>query len=145
MAEVQAYLTFDGTCEAAFNFYKSVFGGDFTYMGRFKEMPSQEGKKVSPEIGELIMHVSYPIGKNTVIMGSDSSEEFGHTTIQGNNFSLSVNADSEEEAQRIFSALANGGTITMPLNKTFWGALFGMLIDPFGIQWMINFDYESKK
>lgn len=145
MAEVQAYLTFDGTCEAAFNFYKSVFGGDFTYMGRFKEMPPQEGKKVSPEIGELIMHVSYPIGKNTVIMGSDSSEEFGHTTIQGNNFSLSVNADSEEEAQRIFSALANGGTITMPLNKTFWGALFGMLIDPFGIQWMINFDYESKK
>lgn len=145
MAEVQAYLTFNGTCEAAFNFYKSVFGGEFPYLGRFKEMPPQEGKTVSPEFGELIMHVSLPIGKNSVIMGSDSSEEYGQATIQGNNFSLSVNAETEEEAQRIFSALSNGGQVTMPLAKTFWGALFGMLVDPYGIQWMVNFDYETKK
>lgn len=144
MAEIQPYLTFNGNCEAAFNFYKSVFESEFTYIGRFNEMPPNEGKQISSEVGNLIMHVSLPIGKNSILMGSDSSEEFGHTTINGNNFSISINANSEHEAKKLFDALAIGGKITMPLEKTFWGALFGMLIDPFGIQWMVNFDYQPK-
>lgn len=144
MAEIQPYLTFNGNCEAAFNFYKSVFESEFTYIGRFNEMPPNEGKPISPEQGNLIMHVSLPIGENSVLMGSDTSEHFGPSVTNGSNFSLSINAKSEEEAKKLFDALAKEGQITMPLDKTFWGALFGMLIDSFGIQWMVNFDYETK-
>ena len=77
-------------------------------------------------------------------MGSDSSEAFGHATVMGNNFSISINAENEEEAKRLFDGLSAGGKVTMPLNKTFWGALFGMFTDKFGIQWMVNYDYEQK-
>lgn len=144
MAEIQAYLNFNGNCEAAFNFYKKVFGGEFTYLGRFNEMPPNPEKPISDELGNLVMHVSLPIGKNTVLMGSDTSEDFGHTLVAGNNFSLSINTESEEEANRLFAALSENGTVTMPLSKTFWNALFGLLIDQFGIQWMVNFDFNDK-
>jgi PhnB protein len=143
MASVSPYLTFDGNCEEAFNFYKSVFGGEFPYIGRFKDMPSE--KPIPPELAEKIMHVSLPIGNGTFLMGSDSSDAFGHATVQGNNFSISVNAGSKEEAQNLFNGLSAGGKITMPLDKTFWGAWFGMLVDKFGIQWMVNCDTNEKK
>lgn len=142
MAAINPYLTFNGNCEEAFNFYKSVFGGEFPYLGRFKEMPGEY--KVPAEQGEKIMHVSLPIGNGTVLMGSDNSKEFGEATIIGNNFSISLNADNEDEAKRLFSALSAGGKVSMPLEKTFWGALFGMFVDKFGIQWMVNYDYEVK-
>lgn len=136
---VNPYLTFDGNCEEAFNFYKSVFGGNFSYVGRFKEMPpSSEGKTVSESEGEKIMHISLPISKETALMGSDSSAEFGHATVFGNNFSISINAPSEKEGDRIYNELSAGGKSTMPMSKTFWGSYFGMLIDKFGIQWMIS-------
>lgn len=139
MTTINPYLTFDGNCEAAFEFYQTVFGGEFAFKGRFKEMPSQEGMPpMSDEIGELIMHISLPIGEGTVLMGSDTSEHFGQKLEVGNNFSISVNASDKSEAERIFNALADGGKITMPLNDTFWGAYFGMCTDRFGIQWMIN-------
>jgi PhnB protein len=141
MAQVNPYLTFNGTCEAAFNFYKSVFGGDFPYIGRFKDMPGD----VPEAAKELIMHVSLPISKETILMGSDSSEAFGQTTIIGNNFSVSLNAESEDEARKLFEGLSAGGKITMPLDKTFWGAFFGMFTDKFGINWMVNYDYEQKQ
>lgn len=141
MAQVNPYLTFNGTCEAAFNFYKSVFGGDFPYIGRFKDMPGD----VPEAAKELIMHVSLPISKETILMGSDSSEAFGQTTTIGNNFSVSINAESEDEARKLFEGLSAGGKITMPLDKTFWGAFFGMFTDKFGINWMVNYDYEQKK
>jgi len=144
MATINAYLTFNGDCEAAFLFYKSIFGGDFTYMGRYKDMPKTDDSYCPPADGEKIMHVSLPISKEIALMGSDSSESFGQATVMGNNISLSINAESEEEATRIFNALSNGGTVKMPLNKTFWGALFGMFIDKFGIHWMVNYDYEQK-
>lgn len=138
---ISPYLTFPGNCEEAFNFYKSVFGGDFQYIGRFNEMPPMEGQPLMPDSeGNKIMHVSLPISKETVLMGSDSSEAFGHATVMGNNFSISINAGSTKDADRLFNGLAASGTVTMPLAKTFWGAYFGMLVDKFGIQWMVNFD-----
>lgn len=142
MPQVNPYLTFKGNCEEAFIFYRSVFGGDFPYIGRFKDMPSE--KPLPPEAGELIMHVSLPISKETTLMGSDSSEAFGQVTNIGNNISLSINTESEEEATRLFNGLSEGGTVTMPLNKTFWGAFFGMCTDKFGIHWMVNYDYNQK-
>ena len=117
---INPYLTFPGNCEEAFNFYKSVFGGQFPYIGRFNEMPPQEGHPPMPESeGKKIMHVSLPIGKHSVLMGSDSSEAFGHATNIGNNFSISVNATSEAEADKLYNGLSNGGHNTMPMGKTF--------------------------
>jgi PhnB protein len=137
---INPYLNFNGTCEEAFNFYRAVFGGDFAYVGRFNEMPPMEGSQpMSPEAANLIMHISLPISKETALMGSDSSEEFGQATVAGNNFSISINAMSEQEADRLYVALSEGGKQTMPMSKTFWGSYFGMLTDRFGIHWMISF------
>jgi PhnB protein len=145
MATINPYLTFQGNCAEAFTFYKSVFGGEFPYIGKFKDMPPTEGyPPLSAEEGEKIMHVSLPISKETILMGSDSSEAFGHTTVIGNNFSISINVESTEEADKLFNGLSAGGNVTMPMDKTFWGAYFGMFVDKFGINWMINFD-ESQK
>lgn len=147
MATINAYLTFNGTCEEAFLFYKSVFGGEFTYLGRYKDMPKTEDENCPPSTdadAEKIMHVSLPISSETMLMGSDSSEAFGQATVAGNNISLSINAESEEEATRLFNALSKDGIIKMPLDKTFWGALFGMFTDKFGIHWMVNYDYVQK-
>jgi PhnB protein len=141
---INPYLTFNGNCEDAFNFYKSVFGGEFPYIGRFKDMPPMEGQPpMSEEAGNMIMHVSLPIGHDTVLMGSDSSNEWGHATHVGNNFNISVNAKSREEADRLYKGLAEGGKQTMPMNQTFWGSYFGMLTDKFDIQWMVSHE-ESK-
>jgi len=139
------YLTFAGNCEEAFNFYRSVFGGQFGYIGRFKEMPPMEGKPMPESEGEKIMHISLPISKETVLMGSDSSEAFGQATVIGNNFSISVNAMSQAEADRIYNGLSAGGHTTMPMSKTFWGSYFGMCTDKFGIQWMVSFDTNQPK
>jgi PhnB protein len=141
MAQVNPYLTFGGNCEEAFNFYKSVFGGEFPYIGRFNEMPPMEGCPEMPAAeGNKIMHVSLPISKETTLMGSDSSEAFGQANVAGNNFSISINADSIEEADKLFNGLSAGGKVTMPMDKTFWGAYFGMFTDKFGINWMVNHD-----
>ena len=140
MATVNIYLTFNGNCEAAFNFYKSVFGGDFPYIGRFKDMPPGEegGGKLSSEDANRIMHVSLPISKETMLMGSDTGGEWGTSFLQGNNFSISVTADNKEEAEKLFKGLSAGGAVTMPLGKTFWSECFGMLTDKFGINWMVS-------
>ncbi|MBB6002349.1 VOC family protein [Arcicella rosea] len=137
MATITPYLVFNGNCEEAFNFYKSVFGVEFSYIGRFKDAPSEE--PLSESEGEKIMHVTLPIGDNHVLMGSDTSETHGLVTF-GSNFSISINAESKEEATALFDGLSAGGQITMPLQDTFWGAYFGMFVDKFGIQWMVNYD-----
>jgi PhnB protein len=144
MAQINPYLNFNGNCEEAFNFYKSVFGGEFPMVSRFKDMPPAEGKSVSPVDGEKIMHVSLPISKETVLMGSDVGGEWAENIVEGSNVQLSINVDSEEEAGRIFNGLSAGGQVKMPLEKTFWGALFGMFTDRFGIHWMVNYDYNQK-
>ncbi len=143
MATVNTYLTFNGNCEEAFNFYKSVFGGDFAYIGRFGEMPEGDGYSVPEADKNKIMHVGLPIG-NTILMGSDTGGDWAAKLIEGNNFSVSVNTESKEEADRIFNGLTAEGQITMPMENTFWGAYFGMLTDKFGIQWMVNFDHENR-
>lgn len=140
MAIVNIYLNFKGNCEAAFNYYKSVFGSEFTYMGKFKEMPPQEGMPpMSKEMGEQIMHVSLPISKETSLLGSDVGDEYASQHKQGNNFSISVSAENTVEATRIFNQLSAGGTVTMPLGQTFWSECFGMCTDKFGINWMVGY------
>jgi PhnB protein len=140
MALVNVYLNFNGNCEEAFNFYKSVFGGEFSYIGRFNEMPpGEDGGKISPEDGNRIMHVGLPISKETQLLGSDTGGEWAQYFKQGNNFSISVTPGSADEAKRLFDGLAEGGKVTMPLNKTFWADQFGMLEDKFGINWMVSY------
>ena len=139
MATTNTYLNFNGNCEEAFTFYKSVFGGEFNYLGRFNEMPPQAENQMSEVHGKLIMHVSLPIG-TSILMGSDTGGEWANSYVQGNNFSVSITADSKEEADRLFAGLSDGGKVTMPLNETFWGDYFGMLIDKFGIGWMMSFN-----
>jgi len=145
MTTINPYLTFNGNCEAAFNFYKSVFGGEFPYAGKFKDMPADPDYPVSEADKEKIMHISLPISKETILMGSDSSEAFGQAGVMGNNFSISVNTDTVEEVTRIYNELSAGGVIKMPLNKTFWGAYFGMFTDKFGIHWMVNCELQEHK
>lgn len=136
MATINAYLNFQGNTEEAFNFYKSVFGGEFTVLQRFKDVPDSG---MSPEDQDKLMHVSLPIGGN-VLMGTDAVGLQGKNYLAGNNFQLSVAVDSKEEAEKIFNSLAVGGDIKMPLQETFWAPAFGMLNDKFGIQWMVNYD-----
>lgn len=138
MAFLNSYLNFNGNTEAAFNFYKSVFGGEFSALQRFSDVPSDipmpEGE------GNLIMHVALPIGQGCTLMGSDRPSSFGPGTA-GDLFHISIQADTKEEATRLFNGLADGGQITMPLEDAFWGAHFGMLKDRFGVQWMVNYEY----
>ena len=132
------YLNFDGRTEEAFNFYKSVFGGDITMMMRFKDSP--EAGKVPAADADKIMHASLPIGKGNILMATDMLESMGQKMVAGNNFHLSLSADSKEETDKIFNALAKGGKVSVPPAKMFWGSYFGMCTDKFGVQWMISHD-----
>jgi PhnB protein len=145
MTTVNTYLNFDGNCEEAFTFYKSVFGGEFPYIGRFSDMPPQEGMPPMPaEMASRIMHVSLPISKETMLMGSDTGGEWASSYKQGNNFSISISTDSKEEADRLFNELSAGGQQTMPMNQTFWGDYFGMFTDKFGVNWMVSFNANQQ-
>jgi PhnB protein len=139
MTTVNIYVTYNGNCEEAFGFYKSIFGGEFSYVGRFKDMPPMDGKTCPPEDDEKIMHIGLPISKETQLMGCDSSDAFGQATTIGNNFSISINTDSKEEADRLFNGLSEGGIVTMPMNNTFWGDYFGMFTDKYKINWLVSF------
>lgn len=145
MKSVNCYLTFNGNCEEAFEFYRSVLGGEFLSINRFKDMPPQEGMPPIPEeMGNQLMHVTLPVGRNTVLMGSDAGGEWAPRIIEGNNFSLSISTDSREEADRIFAGLSEGGTVTMPMGDTFWGSYFGMFTDRYGINWMVSFESSAE-
>jgi PhnB protein len=142
MTKVNIYLNFAGGTELAFGFYRQVFGGEFSAFSRFGDVPGMTG-----EPGQLqrVMHVALPIGDGFVLMGSDTPEPDplsgqGYHLHAGNNFYVSLHAESPEEAQRLFAALAEGGSIEAPLAPMFWGALYGTLTDRFGIQWMVNCD-----
>ena len=146
MKAVNPYLNFSDNCEAAFNFYKSVFGGEFVTVMRFKDVPSEEldeSHQMSDGEAEKIMHVALPIGQETILMGSDVPEGMGAVTI-GTNFAISLSADSEAEATALFNKLSAGGQVTMPLDKAFWGDYFGMLTDKFGVQWMVSYAYNQQ-
>ena len=137
MPTLNPYLNFAGTTEEAFNFYKSVFGGEFSILQRFRDMP--EGGKLPKHEQDKIMHVSLPIGNGHVLMGTDTLESMGQRLIPGNNFYINIQPDTKEEAKRLFSGLSAEGKVEMPLQDASWGAYFGMFRDKFGIQWMINY------
>ncbi|MES2780061.1 MAG: VOC family protein [Bacteroidota bacterium] len=140
------YLNFNGNCEEAFDFYKSVFGGEFSYVGRFNEMPPQEGATaMSKEDGNKIMHISLPLGEGSALMGSDTGGEWAPGFTLGNNFSISLSPQSREETDRLYAALSAGGKTTMPMAETFWGDYFGMCEDRFGINWMFSYNEQGKK
>ncbi len=145
MPTVNVYLTFEGNCKEAFDFYKLVFGGEFPYVGTFAEMPPQEGMPVPDEMKDKIMHISLPISKETIIMGSDTGGEWGVNYKQGTNFSISITADSKEEADKLYNGLSVDGKITMPIDSTFWGDYLGMFTDKFGINWMVSFNENPQQ
>jgi PhnB protein len=136
MASVNPYLNFAGNTEAAFLFYKSVFGGEFAMLQRFSETP-QAGNVPAHE-QDKIMHIALRISPNTVLMATDALESMGHKVDFGNNISLAITADNPEEADRLFNGLSAGGKVDLPMTVMFWGAYFGMLTDAFGVKWMID-------
>jgi len=143
MTTVNPYFTFNGNCELAFNFYKSVFGGEFRQISKFGDMPASPDQELSDSDKAKILHVSLPISNETILMGSDANPAMGSVSI-GQHLSISVVTDSKIDADRIFENLSSGGKVTMPIADTFWGAYFGMFIDKFGIIWMVNYDYPKK-
>lgn len=143
MTGINPYINFNGQAEEAFNFYKSVFGGEFATFSRMKDMPQSEGCEIYEAEKNKIMHVSLPLAGGSVLMGSDVPETYADKMTSGNNISISINAESREETEKLFNGLSEGGTITMPLSDTFWGAYFGMFTDKFGINWMVNYDHQS--
>lgn len=133
---INPYLNFPGNTEEAFNFYKSVFGGEFLMLQRFKDM---KGNPPPPGTENMIMHVSLPIGNSNILMGTDAPEQMGFKLIIGSNCYISISPDSREEATRLFKGLSEGGKVEMDLQDAFWGGYFGSFIDKFGVRWMVNY------
>lgn len=145
MTTLNPYLSFKDNCEQAFEFYKSVFGGEYNGINRFGDMPMPGAPPLSEAEAKKIMHISLPIGGDSYLMGSDSFEGMGPGLKGGNNVNISIHPDSKERAKKIFDGLAAGGNVTMPIMDAPWGAYFGMVVDKFGVSWMVNFDYEQNK
>jgi len=137
--KINTYLNFAGNAEEAFNFYKSVFGGEFSSMVRFKDMP-MEGVKILKEDEDKIMHIALSIGNNT-LMATDAPESMGFKLNFGNNTYISIHPDSKEEANMIFNALSAGGEIEMQIADQPWGDYYGSFKDKFGVHWMVNYTY----
>lgn len=143
MTTINPYLTFNGNAEEAFNFYKSAFGGDFTILQRFKDMPGEQ--TIAEEDEEKILHISLPIGKENTLMASDfmSSMEQQEALTIGSNVAISIQAANKADADKLFNRLSADGQVQMPIQDTFWNAYFGMFTDKFGIHWLVNYDYAS--
>ncbi|MBV5312225.1 MAG: VOC family protein [Prolixibacteraceae bacterium] len=138
MAQINPHINFNGNAEEAFTFYKSVFGGEFAKIIRFKEFSSPEFP-VSEQEENKIMHIALPIGKN-VLMANDVPEIMGRTNENENRSKISISAESKEEAEKLFNGLSVGGQIEMPLEESPWGTYFAMFRDKYGIEWMVDFD-----
>ncbi|MDD4860002.1 MAG: VOC family protein [Dehalococcoidales bacterium] len=141
MNKLNVYLNFAGNAEKAFEFYKSVFGGEFNSVVRFKDMP-MPGVKIPKSDENKIMHIGLPIGKD-MLMASDTIESMGQKLVQGNNVYVSVHPDSKAEADRIFKGLSAGGTIEMPIADQPWGDYYGSFTDKFGVLWMVDYGEPS--
>lgn len=139
MAQTSTYLNFAGTTEAAFTFYKSVFGTEFVgEITRMGDTPVQEGQpQLSDEDKQLIMNVQLPILGGHLLMGTDATESMGFTLNQGNNVYICLQPDTREEADSLFASLSAGGKVDMPMADMFWGDYFGSLVDQYGVQWMV--------
>ena len=134
------YLTFDGKCREAFDFYRSVFGGEFSALMTFGDGPPDMGVPEAEK--DRIMHVSLPIGP-AVLMGSDSCSAFGPLPVIGTNVEISLIGESREHCDEVFAKLSEGGSATFPMQETFWGAYFGKWTDRFSIRWMINHELSK--
>jgi PhnB protein len=145
MAKVSIYLNFQGSTEEAFNFYKSVFGTEFSMGPMYmRDIPPQPGMAPLPEKEQgAVMHVSMPILGGTEIMGTDMLESMGHKLVVGNNTTINLEPDTREETERLFNELSAGGSDIAPLSDQFWGAYWGCCLDKFGVRWMFNY-YHNK-
>lgn len=139
MIKLNPYVNFPGNTEEAFNFYKSVFGGEFATVMRFKDIQGME-QPAGQE--EKIMHIALPIGEE-MLMATDVTTDKAEDFVVGDNFTLSLSPDSKEEADRLFAALSEGGKVEVPMKIESWGDYFGMFKDKFGMRWMINFQTQE--
>jgi PhnB protein len=142
MASIHPHINFNGNAEEAFNFYKSVFGGEFAKVMRFKDMASAEFPVAEHEANK-IMHIALPIGKN-FLMANDVPEILGKTNENENRSKIVINAESKAEADKLFNGLSAGGQIEMPISDSPWGSYFGMFRDKYGIEWMVDYDPNYK-
>lgn len=136
MKSVNPYLNFQGNTEEAFNFYKKVFGGDFAG-GIFRFKDTEMAEKLSEEEKQKVMHIGLPMGHQNFLMATDALESFGQKVVFGNNFYIAIDAESREEADKLFEGLSENGKVEMPMDDQFWGDYFGSLTDQFGVQWMV--------
>jgi len=141
MAKINPHIHFNGNTEEAFEFYKSIFGGSFTRIVRFKELASM-GIDIPEKEFHKIMHIALSIGEGTVLMGSDVPDILGKVSENENRSKITISADSKEEADAIFNGLSAGGNVEFPIGNSPWGSYFGALRDKYGIEWMI--DYSGK-
>jgi PhnB protein len=139
MASIHPYIHFNGNAEEAFTFYKSVFGSDFVSIVRFKDMTFEGAPNFEKE-AEKIMHIALPIGKHSVLMGSDTPEMLGKHNEMETRSKISIGTESKEEADAIFNGLSKDGQVEMPMEDSPWGTYFGMFRDKFGIEWMVEYD-----
>jgi len=142
MAQINPHINFNGNAEEAFKFYKSVFGGEFAIIMRFKDI-SSPGFPVTEKEANKIMHIALPIGKNA-LMANDVPESMGKTNENENRSKISISAESIEEADRLFNGLSVGGQIEVPIGDSPWGSYFGMFRDKYGIEWIVDFDPKYK-
>jgi PhnB protein len=138
MAQINPHINFNGNAEEAFTFYKSVFGGEFAIVMRFKDL-SGPGFPVSENEANKIMHIALPVGKNA-LMANDVPESMGKTNENENRSKISISAESKEEADKLFNGLSVGGQVEVPIGDSPWGSYFGMFRDKYGIEWMVDFD-----
>lgn len=142
MAQINPHINFNGNAEEAFNFYKSVFGGEFLKVIRFKDIANDEFPMPDNEANK-IMHIALPIGEN-ILMGNDVPESMGPTNENENRSKISISTASKEEADKLFNGLSAGGQVEMPIADSPWGSYFGMFRDKYGIEWMVEFDLHSQ-
>ena len=142
MTKLNIYLNFAGQSEEAFGFYRSVFGGEFSSLIRFKDMP-MPGADLPKEAEDKMMHIALPVG-NDILMASDALESMGQKLVPGNNSYISVHLDSKDEASRVYQALSAGGAVEMAIADQPWGDYWGSFTDKFGVQWMVSYTYPKK-
>ena len=141
MAHINPYIHFNGNTEEAFTFYKSVFGGEFAMISRFKDFSNPEFP-ISESDANKIMNIALPIGKHSILMASDTPKSLGVHNENETRSKISISAESKEEANKLFNGLSTGGQIEFPISDSPWGSYFGMFRDKYGIEWMVDYDYN---
>jgi len=144
MALINPHINFNGNAEEAFEFYKSVFGGEFSKVVRLKDLASADFE-VAANDADKIMHIALPIGKNNRLIGNDVPEFLGRVDENENRSKISISAESKDEADHLFNGLSVGGSIEVPMNDSPWGSYFGMFRDKYGIEWIVEFDPEYQE